>query len=167
MTYDRRAGSGLGVTDGIQKAFWMGKDSKEDPAEAGMVGAIQDVELQLKKLQNHSGPLTPLGILSKLGAAVWEAAWWAGVKMKAQQKTASYQRVAAMEAGKWYHQQGKDFELWFLAQGELKNGGFAGKQVEWTSRKPKAKNSTVPKSFGHLWKEISPNDVPDEVKAAV
>lgn len=86
-------------------------------------------------------------------------------------KVASYDRSAAdtrMEAGNWYIQSFSEHEhLWFKAEKELKNGGFAGKQVEWRSKTPRSKNTSVPKAYWRLWKPIAEKDVPEEVRKAV
>lgn len=73
-----------------------------------------------------------------------------------------------MKPGHWYTQTFKTAsQIWFLAQKELKNGGYAGKEVRWETRRPKAINASVPKAYWDLWKEVSENEVPPEVRSAV
>lgn len=74
-----------------------------------------------------------------------------------------------MRAGMWYTQEFRGGEtVWFLAEREQKNEGFAGKKVEWyTRRTPKVIKTSVPKSFWLLWKEVPKSEVPPEVLEAV
>jgi hypothetical protein len=77
-------------------------------------------------------------------------------------------RATSMTAGTWYVQTFRDGEqTWFLALREQKNGGFAGKQVTWKGRTPKAISSSVPRSFAQLFKQIPEGEVPPEVLRAV
>ena len=69
----------------------------------------------------------------------------------------------SMQVGRWYHQNAGG-DIWFLARSVLKNGGMAGTQVDWKTKTPKGKNSSVPIAFQRLWTATS--DVPPEVKEA-
>jgi hypothetical protein len=158
--------------DAVHDCAPNGKDYRED-------GDFDSKSYQ-KEVEAHSDRIHALNNIKEELTTLLEES--KGRKQK--KKTASYDRTplvtridaamqraqvlaasTTMRAGMWYEQ--KSVGLWFLAQKEQKNGGFAGKMVRWTTRNPKAINDSVPKSFWSLWKELPDSEVPQEVKDAV
>ncbi len=76
--------------------------------------------------------------------------------------------VAWMEAGRVYRQQFAPNEsLWFVAQQQLKNGGWKGIEIGDYGTHRKAKQSSVPKSSMALWREVGPDSVPAPQRRAL
>lgn len=128
---------------------------KEVEAHSERIHALNDIREQLHELLAYSEKNTKT----------------ASYDRRASDLTAdSTDKLAAsttMRPNTWYFQNAGGHELWFLAQKEQKNGGFAGKLVRWQTRNPKSINDSVPKSFWSLWKELPDSEVPAEVKDAV
>jgi hypothetical protein len=73
--------------------------------------------------------------------------------------------VDSMSAGEWYVQKfDSRGDMYFLAQTEQKNGGWAGILVDPENRMKATKNS-VPKSHTRQWKKIEESSLPPKVKS--